>query len=239
MASAGQNTSEIRFDALGDGFRLFMQQPAPWVVAVIVTTMVQLLANKIAEFPLTLLGLALPDKAPTAGQIVAFFIAGAPFMLLSWVVSSLVTAFFYAGLARMALRHVRTGRVELNDLFSGADEWPQMIVATIVISIATTLGFFALIIPGLILWGLMFPAYFLVADGRSKGWSAIGQSVSGMSKAWFGAFVFIFLIGILIVLGAIPCGLGLLVVVPASVLAGAIVYRQRFGDPGQVVPSEA
>ena len=155
--------------------------------------------------------------------------------LILGLVGSLINQFLGGGILRMAINHLRTGRPEFGDMFSVGDVFINLILAGIVVGIATVLGFCACIIPGLLLTGLFMFVNPLIVDKRLGAMDAISTSFNTLKPQMWMALVFVFVVGLVAVSGLIACGVGLLVTIPLAVLSIAITYRNFF-DNGQAMP---
>jgi hypothetical protein len=91
-------------------------------------------------------------------------------------------------------------------------------------------GLALVVIPGLLLAGLLLPAPALIADGAGV-FEAISRSIRVMSKGWLPAMGLALLIGILLSIASIPCGLGLLAAQPLVWLLSAVACREALRPP--------
>lgn len=80
---------------------------------------------------------------------------------------------------------------------------------------------------------LILPTLAMVAD-RKGVFAAIGLSVAGMAKDIGRGALVVFVLGLLLFISAIPCGLGLFVTLPMLCLISAIAYRDMVGIDGMV-----
>ena len=105
----------------------------------------------------------------------------------------------------------------------------QVILASLLVGIMTGIGFVLCIIPGLVLSFFLFFTMQFVLDAGQDAISAIKSSFSlvgqNVGKVLVVALAFL---GINI-LGAIPCGLGLLVTIPLTVIGTSYLYRVLSG----------
>ena len=149
------------------------------------------------------------------------------------IVSNLISLILAAGVLRAALAIVdgRKPRVEM--LFEGKGTITY-VLASIVTSIAFTIGLILLIIPGLILIFLFqFFGYAAVDDENVGVFGSIARSVKLVTSN-IGPVILLDLIAIgLAILSVITLGLGFLVTVPLIYIASAYAYRRMNG--GRVV----
>ena len=85
---------------------------------------------------------------------------------LSLIASTMVSGFFLGGMVRMAGRQIRGGAPRLEDLFSITDCWFDLLLASFLIGLATSIGVALFIVPGFVVFGLFMLAIPLVAEGH-------------------------------------------------------------------------
>jgi uncharacterized membrane protein len=73
---------------------------------------------------------------------------------------------------------------------------------------------------------------YAILSGRAGIFSAIGQSFSLTARNFGKVFVALLSFIVLVILGAIPCGLGLLVVVPMAYVFWPLLYLALTGEEG-------
>lgn len=106
--------------------------------------------------------------------------------------------------------------------------WP-IVLAAILISIFTFVGFLLLILPGLYLSIAYALALPLIAEKELGAWRAMESSRRAVTKHWFKFFFLLILMGLILVVSAIPFGIGLIWTYPMSINVLGIVYREAFG----------
>ncbi|OBI92262.1 hypothetical protein A9X00_15530 [Mycobacterium sp. 1245805.9] len=112
----------------------------------------------------------------------------------------------------------------------------QVLLASILIGIATSIGSFLCVIPGLIVGIFTQFAIPFVIDRSQNAIDGIKSSFSVVSSNFVNALL-VWLIGVAAVtVGFLACGVGALVGVPVAALIGIYGYRKLSG--GQVVPLE-
>lgn len=216
-----------RLERLSDGLRLVLKEPGTWIVACLVFGVASAIAQMLSSALFGLIGLGSPLVQGDFGAIALSF--GTIFAaVVTGIASQVITAFFYVGMCRMALRQVRTGKVEMSDLFTGADAFVPMLVFSIVGGIAIGVAALFLVIPGLILAGMLIPTYFLISDRRMKAFDAMQISFSRAAPFALSAGIFALLAWLFMVLGLLACCVGFLITAPAVVVAAAHVYEDMF-----------
>jgi uncharacterized membrane protein len=194
-------SAAISFDVYGQAWTLFQQQAVNWVLLILV----QMAISFGASFVLALL--------PIIGQIVG--------MLLSVVLS--------AGVYGAAIKHVRGGKVEIGDLFTGFSNLGNVLAGGVLMTLATMVGMVFCIVPGIIVAGLLMFTYFLIMDRKVGGVDALKMSMDTLKPQLGMAAVFVLVTILIMAAGAIACGVGLLVTIPIGILSLALTYRNVMG----------
>ncbi len=154
---------------------------------------------------------------------------------------SIIATLFFTGLSLLAQTVIQSGIVKgsldltrgkpisVGSMFSGID-WAQVIIAAVILAIATTVGFVLCILPGfVVLFLTSFSLYFIIDKGMSAV-DGIRASIS-FTMANAGTLIVFFLACIAaFIVGALLCGVGLLVAIPVVVLATAYTYRTLQGE---------
>ena len=152
------------------------------------------------------------------------------------VFSLLYSAWLYGGIYQTAVKQVRGEMISVQDIFSGGSILWKMLGFNIVYGLAVGIGWVLCLVPGFLLGGLLFPAYALIADGETVG-NAISRSMDAMKKDMWNAGAFVLVMGLVILVSMIPCGLGLFVTFPMFFLTAALAYRDMIGMPGGSNPA--
>ena len=105
------------------------------------------------------------------------------------------------------------------------------LLASILVSVVTSIGFVLCFFPGLIAMFLFWLTPYYVADKGLEPVAAMKASYETMI-ANAGTMIMFFLATLIaIVIGALLCGLGLIVAIPVNMLAGGYMYRAVNGEP--------
>lgn len=153
-----------------------------------------------------------------------------PMAVVFNILASAASLVLTAGLIRMAFDVVDGGRPDFSTMFSRFDV-VQVIVAAILLGIATSIGLLLCIIPGVVVMFLTwFTNYFIVAKGEDA-ISAIRSSISFVSSN-AGSMLLLALLSILaMIAGGLACGVGVLVAYPVVTVAAAYTFRYLQGEP--------
>ncbi|MGL4306805.1 MAG: hypothetical protein ACRCSF_11700 [Mycobacteriaceae bacterium] len=187
--------------AISYGFNKFKENALFWVVSILVVAIVSIVLNALAN------------------SIDSFFISLAAGVILGVGGAIVGAAFVQAALSEVdGIKPTFASLLEVKNI--GA-----VVVAAIVLNIATTIGFILLIIPGIIVAFLTHWTIQFVVDQNHDAITAIKSSVSIISDN-VGALLPLALVLVLINLGgALLCGLGLLVTVPLTIITSSYAYR--------------
>lgn len=149
---------------------------------------------------------------------------------------SVVMAPLYAGFIIVVFMLFKGQQVQFGDFFKGFNYFLPLVLANIVMSILITIGMFLLILPGIYLMvSYMFVSIFIV-DYRMEFWQAMETSRQIVTKNWFSLFVFVLVLFVINLLGALVLGIGLLVTIPLSFCSVCVAYRDIVGlsDTGEL-----
>lgn len=235
----------VNFGWIGEAFALFQANAGLWIVATLlslVPILVGAIVGAIYGATAAASGNVPPPPDPSdRGAVLTRALSGGlpPVLNLGIrIVTAIYTAWLAGGVYRTAVKQVRGEAVSISDLFGGGDSMWKMLGFNIVYNLLTFIGTLFCIVPGALLAGLLFPGYALIADGESLG-EAISRSMAAMKRDMWNAAAFIFVMGLLLLVSLIPCGLGLFVTLPMLYLVTALAYRDMIGMPGLGAPASA
>ena len=214
----------IRFEAIGEAWRLFRDRLGLWVLAVLIVG----LCNLVISFGVgILLMMGRVALAMAMGGQEPVFLA-VPLTFVPLALSMAVQGYFLGGMYRMALKQVGGEPPALGDLFLGTDAIPGLVLSSLLVGLATLLGYFCLIVPGVVLSGLFMFALPLVVDRRLSAVDALERSFQALKSQWLMAAAFHLVLALVSVLGIIACFVGLLLTIPIYPLGVAVLYRDFF-----------
>ena len=219
-------------DAFGYGFRKFQANLGPIIIAALVlfgaVVLVQLLS-----LPFTGGGDTTFEIDPDTGMIEqdsGSMIVGLFASLVFGAISMVVQLVIQSGIVKGALDITRGKPLSLGSMFSGFD-FVQVVIAALVVAVATMIGFVLCILPGIaVLFLTSFSLYFIIDKGMGA-IEAIQASVSFVMGN-LGTLIVFFLASLAAyVVGALLCGIGLLVAIPVVVIAQAYTFRSLHNEP--------
>jgi hypothetical protein len=205
---------EISFDAISQAWKVLQSGMGTYIGATVILLLVSAIFKGLQG--------AMTPRGPNAGEFSAAVVVLA-------LIGSLVNQFLGAGFMRMSINHLKTGNLDLGQMFSVADVFLNIFLASILVGLATVLGFCACIVPGLLLSGLFMFVNPLIVDQRMSALDAISASWNAVKPQMWMAMFFVIVVGLVVFLGAVACLIGLLFTIPLGVLSIAITYNNFFG----------
>lgn len=161
------------------------------------------------------------DGGMLGGSIIASLFFGALSFLVQLVIQS--------GIVKGALDITRGKAISLGSMFQGID-FAQVVVAALLLAVATTVGLVLCILPGLaVMFLTAFTLHFII-DKQLPAIEAIKASVSFVMANAGTLLVFFLACIAAYIVGALLCGVGLLVAIPVVVIAQAYAYRTLQGE---------
>ena len=107
-----------------------------------------------------------------------------------------------------------------------------LIIAGLLMSALTIVGFILCILPGIYLAvGYVF-VLPLIIDKKLDFWPAMEVSRQVVHKHWWAMFLFAIVLVLIICVGALLCGVGLIIAAPVAIAAVSYVYEDLFGAAG-------
>ncbi len=212
-------------DALSYGWEKFKGNPGPFVVMLLI-----LVAASVAvSLPFGVLSAAGESTIDSDSGNFALMGATSGLQLVGQFLSSIVSMVLSGAVVNGALKTTRGQRVGIGDMFDGLP-WANVIIAGIIIGIASTIGFILCILPGLVVYFLtMWTQYFVIGHGQSA-IEAI-QSSFKLATGRFGDSIITWIVtGLVAIVGVCACVVGLLVTVPIAILSLAWAFRTLTGE---------
>lgn len=158
-------------------------------------------------------------------------------LVLNSVVPLILQGPLLAGIHIGFARKILYGRTEVGDLFKGFNYFVPTLVASLAISALTFVGMLLCIIPGLVVVAMFLFTHLFIVDKRMDFWPAMQASHSLVKQDYVGFTLFVIVLGLLQVLGALACVVGLLVTLPLMYGAITAAYRDLVGfEPNSIAP---
>jgi uncharacterized membrane protein len=211
-------------DAFTYGWKKFQEYLGPILIAMVIFFVVLLAVNFIATLFIGGVGeITDPDDLGFG----AFFSIG---YLLFSLLSALVSLLIQAAVVRGALDITKGERIDINTFLS-TENLGQIVLASIILAVGTAIGLILCVIPGLILIFFSQFTYQFIIDKGLPAFDAIKASFNLVNQN-LGPVVGLFFASILaFFVGALLCGIGLIVAIPVTIIATAYAYRRLSGQP--------
>jgi hypothetical protein len=176
------------------------------------------------------------------------------------LIFSVCVAWFAIGLTRFYLALARGQEPDLGVLFSGGPQYLQLVILNLIYACGSLVISFIFELPGrllglaspwfggfiqglgslaasilLVILSLMFSqAFFLIVDRNLEIIDSLKTSVNLTNGSKFSLFIISIIMGVIVAVSAIPCGLGLLVTLPFNVLLYSLIYLRLNGQPSAI-----
>ncbi len=134
-----------------------------------------------------------------------------------------------AGVFMLGVKRATGAPVKILAIFDYAPKTLKLFGTSLLMALLVLLGFCLLILPGIYLLVAYSLALPLVADKNLSPWQALEVSRKTISHHWFGFAGLYFLMAVVVLISAIPAGIGLLWTLPMSLICLGVIYRNAFG----------
>lgn len=148
---------------------------------------------------------------------------------VGWLITLVSSAPLHVGFYIVCAKLLQRQTPVFQDFFTGFQFFLPLLLLTVVSSILIILGLVLLVLPGIFLMVCYLFASMIVIDRGLDFWPAMELSRRTVQTQWFGFFVFLLLLLLINLGGALLLGIGLLVSLPVSACAVAAAYADIFG----------
>jgi len=162
-------------------------------------------------------------------DIGTFMLLTIVFAILNSAVPMILHGPLIAGFHIFCIKKLLHRRTDFADLFKGFDFFVPTLVASLVIGLLVGCGTLLCIIPGLVLAAMFEFTYLFIVDKRMDFWPAMQASHAVVKSDYFGFTMFLLLMGLVVILGALCCIVGLLVAFPVTIAAVTVAYKEIVG----------
>ena len=146
-------------------------------------------------------------------------------VITSQIVFQIFSIFLQLGLVRVGLNIVSGKEASIGMLFGQGSKLVRAILASILYGLAVMIGLLLLIVPGIYI-ALRYGQFIKAIVDRDLGvMEAFEYSSSITTNNRMNLFLFWLLAFVAIIIGMIPCGLGLIFIGPVVWIAGLVAYR--------------
>lgn len=175
-------------------------------------------------------------RDPDLGYCVEYSTGGAGFFLTMVLLALTYGLFFIyaqvigAGMIRASLNVTNGQPFRTADVFK-FDNLGPVIVTSILVGIGVMVGTIACYLPGIIIAFLTSYSLYFVVDKNMSPVDAIKASFELVTKNFGSTIIWYLVSGVIITVGAILCGIGLLVAIPVVLVGTAYTYKKLTGQP--------
>ena len=226
-------------EAFSWAWNKFSKNAAPLIIATLVYGLIVIVLQVIVNLLQAAVSPGVSDYTSSGSgfsyswSTTSMGIGGLLVSIVGWFLSLIVGAAIQSGYISGVLDIANGQQVSVGSFFRPRNIG-QVIVAGLIVGVITTIGFFLCIIPGVIASILLIFTVVALLDRNLSAVDAVKTSFD-LSKANFGNVFVTWLAMVAIVfVGALLCGVGLLVAVPVAALI--LVYAWRRISGGQVAP---
>jgi uncharacterized membrane protein len=145
----------------------------------------------------------------------------------------LTVGFFY-----IIFNRIRGNPIKIDDIAKGFDVFLAAVLADLLISVFSMIGFTFLIIPGIVVSALYMFTFPLLIDKKMDFWEAMETSRKVVMKNLFEMSIFMLILYMFIVIGMLLLLVGLIVAVPFVLAAIAFAYIDLIGLEQPVITGE-
>ena len=156
---------------------------------------------------------------------VVLIIAASSTVLIKFILSGPLTV----GIFYVIFNKMRGKQINVGDVSQGFNFFVAAVLADILITVFVTLGFFFLIIPGIVISALYMFTFPLILEKNMDFWQAMETSRKVVTKNIFELSIFMLVLYIFIIVGVMLFFVGFLVALPVAFAAIAIAYKDIFG----------
>jgi len=223
-------------EAIGYGWRKFIASPSTLLIPMIVVWVGIMVTVVIVEFVIVRAITSTHDCTKTINGFTVQTQCGPSFFVqllgaaLATGLITVVSQILIAGLYKGAANIVDGRDFSLGVMFDGWDK-TQVVIAAILIGVASAIGTLLCYLPGLIVSFLTQFTILYVVDKQLDAVPAIKASFELVTKNLGNTFVYWLLAAIVLFVGAILCGIGLLVAAPVALIGLAYTYRRLQHEP--------
>lgn len=147
----------------------------------------------------------------------------------TWVVGLILFGPLTAGFYYIIFNRIRGKEIYIGDIAKGFNVFVPTLLAGILINIFVSIGYFFLIIPGIVISALYMFALPLIIEKNMDFWQAMETSRKLVSRNIFELSVFMLVLMIFLVIGFILLLVGFFIALPIVVAATAYAYCDLIG----------
>lgn len=216
----------IYFDYIGMAWKMILKNPSVYIVGGIV----MLIAAAVVQAPSQIISVMAGGTNVKVDPVTGVASGGPslallPFTLVLSLVSGAITTALMTGMSLAAIEDADTGTTKFETLFSGFKNFGNLIIGSILYTLAIYVGFLLCIVPGIYLTGALSLTLLIIIKEGANGVDGLKLSMERMKPYAFGMFGLALVAGICSALGLLACGFGLVVTWPIYSIVLGLTYR--------------
>jgi uncharacterized membrane protein len=216
----------VYFDYIGIAWKMITKNPSVYIVGGIVMLIAAVAVQLPAQVVSMIMGGSKVTVDPTTGATSGGpSLALIPVTLVLSLVSTAVTTALMAGMSLAAIEEADTGSTRFETLFSGFKNFGNLLVGSILYTLAIYIGMLFCLVPGIYLSGALSLTLLIIIKEGVSGVDGLKASMERMKPYAFSMFGLTLVSTICSGLGAIACGIGLLVTWPIYSIVVGLTYR--------------
>jgi hypothetical protein len=200
-------------EVMDEAWRLVKGMKASFWGAAVLIGLICLVVSAIGGFVITLAVGEAPNAIAQQAMNRAFNIVLAPFLV---------------GLEMMCVRRALGLPITFATAFSYFPKAGSVLVAAFLVTLLSSLGLLALLIPGIYLIVGYDLVLKLICDQNLSPWTAMETSRKAIGHRWWSVFGLLLLVGLLTSVSALGLLIPLIWTIPWSMMTGAVLYRRIF-----------
>ncbi len=221
-------------EAIKYGWAKFSKSPATLLVPALIVIVIAIVIDIVVQI---LIGKTVTASHDCGAEFLGVRAQCGPGffrIILGSAISSGVATFvgqcLSAGLIKSALNVVDGQPVNAGDVLTWATK-PAVVTTAALIGVAGAVGTLLCFLPGIVVGVLTAFAMYFVVDKDAAPVDAIKESISFVTGNFGALLLFYVLSVVVIIVGAILCGVGLLAAIPVVVCASAFTWRRLHDQP--------
>lgn len=159
-------------------------------------------------------------------------------VVVSQIAPMLLTTPITIGAALVGVKLAAGANASGTSIFNHFDVMVKLFLQVLLMYILIAVGFVLLVIPGIYLSISYIFASMLLVEKNMSIWEALETSRKAVTRKWFTVFFYALLIGIVVMVSALPLLIGLIWTVPLAMLCYGVVYKTMFGVERSTLESE-
>jgi uncharacterized membrane protein len=160
---------------------------------------------------------------------VNFIVMSLLFSVISGALPPFLQGPMMVGFHLVCMKKMLNRPTEIGDLFKGFNFFVPALVASLLISIFTTVGLLLCIVGALVVSAMYGFTYLFILDKRMDFWPAMQASHAVVKNDYFGFTMFVLLIGLVNLLGLLCCIVGIFLTIPIGIAATTVAYKELVG----------